>query len=159
MPVGATRSVETIDELKTLIGQELSIGEWLEMTQDRVNAFADITGDHYFIHVEPERAKQTPLGGPIAHGFLTLSLLPLLGRDRQGVRIDLHQRLMLNYGLNKVRFISPVRVGSRIRLTTALVGVDEIEPSVYTLTQRQTVEIEGEAKPAMVADSLVRMYL
>jgi acyl dehydratase len=154
-----SRAVESIDELKTLVGQELSVGDWLEVTQDRIDAFADVTGDHYFIHVDPERAKATPFGGTIAHGFLTLSLLPLLGQRRTGITIDLHPRLMLNYGLNRVRFISPVRVGKRIRLHTALQAVDEVEPNVYLLTQRQAVEIEDESKPAVVAESLLRVYL
>jgi acyl dehydratase len=155
----ALRGVESIDELRTLVGQELSVGAWVEITQERVNAFADITGDHYFIHVDPERARETPLGGTVAHGYLTLSSLPLLGQHRTGIAIDLHPRLMLNYGLNRVRFTSPVRVGKRIRLRTALQSVDEVEPNVYLLTQRQTVEIENEAKPAMIAEALLRVYL
>ena len=159
MALRDTRAVETIDELKPLVGQELSVGEWVEVTQDRVNAFADITGDHYFIHVDPERAKQTPLEGTVAHGFLTLSLLPLLGQHKRGIVLDLHPKLMLNYGLNRVRFTAPVRVGKRIRLRTSLQAIDEHEPNAYTLTQRQTVEIEDEPKPAMIAEALLRVYL
>lgn len=153
------RTVESIDELKTLIGRELSTGEWVEITQERVDAFADITGDHYFVHVDPERARLTALGGTIAHGFLTLSLLPLLGQHRMGITLDLHPRLMLNYGLNRVRFTAPVRVGKRIRVRTTLQAVDEVEPNGYLITQRHTVEIEGQAKPAMIADALLRVYL
>jgi acyl dehydratase len=154
-----TRTVETIEELKSLVGQELGVGPWLEVTQERVNAFADVTGDHQFIHVDPERAAKTPFGGTIAHGFLTLSLLPMLGRDRDGVRVDLHPKMMINYGLNKVRFISPVRVGKRIRMRTKLLSVDEVSPNVYQTIYQQTVEIEGEERPAMVAESIGRAYL
>jgi acyl dehydratase len=154
-----TRTVETIEELKSLVGQELGVGPWLEVTQERVNAFADVTGDHQFIHVDPERAAKTPFGGTIAHGFLTLSLLPMLGRDRDGVRVDLHPKMMINYGLNRVRFISPVRVGKRIRMRTKLLSVDEVSPNVYQTIYQQTVEIEGEERPAMVAESIGRAYL
>ncbi len=157
--MASTRTVTTIDELKTLVGQELGVGPWLEMTQERVDAFADVTGDYQYIHVDPERAAKTPFGGTIAHGFLTLSLLPLLGREREGIRVDLRPKMGLNYGLNRVRFVAPVCVGNRIRLRTRLLAVDEVAPSVYQLTQQQTVEIEGEARPAMVAESIGRAYL
>ncbi len=154
-----TRTVESIGELKELIGQELGLGPWLEITQARVDAFADVTGDHQYIHVDPERAAKTPFGGTIAHGFLTLSLLPLLGREREGIRIQLPTKMGINYGLNKVRFVTPVRVGRRIRLRTTLLGVDEVEANVYQVTYRQTVEIEGEERPAMVAETIGRAYL
>jgi acyl dehydratase len=154
-----TRTVQSIDDLRSLVGQELGVGPWLEVTQERINAFADATGDHQFIHVDPERAAQTPFGTTIAHGFLTLSLLPLLGRDREGVQIDLSPKMVVNYGLNRVRFVSPVKVGARIRMRTVLNALDEVSPGVYQLTQNQTVEIEGGDRPAMVAESLTRMYL
>ena len=157
--MGPTRTVETIEELKTLVGQELGVGPWLEITQERVDAFADVTGDHQHIHVDPARAARTPFGGTIAHGFLTLSLLPLLGREREGTRIDLHSKMGVNYGLTRVRFVTPVRVGKRVRLRTTLLAVDEVAPQVYQLTQQQTVEIEGEAKPALVAETIGRAYL
>jgi len=157
--MSATPTVETIDQLRPYVGQELGVGAWLEITQDRVNQFADVTGDHQFIHVDVERAAQTPIGGTIAHGFLTLSLLPFLGRDRDGVKVDLHPKMVLNYGLNRVRFVSPVKVGARIRMRSALQAVDEVSPGVYQLTYGQTVEIEGAERPAMVAESLVRVYL
>jgi acyl dehydratase len=157
--MAGARTVETIEDLKALVGQELGTGPWLEVTQERVNAFADVTGDHQYIHVDPARAAVTPFGGTIAHGFLTLSLLPLLGRERDGVRIDLRPRMGVNYGLNRVRFVAPVRVGTRIRLRTVLLTVDEVEPKVYQMTYRQTVEIEGEARPAMVAETIGRQYL
>lgn len=152
-------TVETVEELSALVGQELGVGPWLQVTQERVDRFADVTGDHQFIHVDPERAAATPFGGTIAHGYLTLSLLPLLGRDRVGVSVDLHPRMAVNYGLNRVRFITPVRVGSRIRLHTRLLAVDDVSPNVYQITYQQSVEIEGEDRPAMVAESLARAYL
>jgi len=155
----ASRTVESVDELKTLVGQELGVGAWLEITQDRINAFADVTEDHQFIHVDPERAAKTPFGTTIAHGFLTLSLLPALGHGREGVRINLSPKMAVNYGLNRVRFVSPVKVGSRIRMRTTLQAVDEVSPGVLQLTQTQTVEIEGGDRPALVAESLTRLYL
>jgi acyl dehydratase len=158
-PAIPTRTVSTIEELRALAGQELGVGPWLAVTQERVDAFADVTGDHQYIHVDPERAAKTPFGGTIAHGFLTLSLLPLLSRDREGVRIDLGAKMGVNYGLNRVRFVSPVRVGKRIRLRTRLLAVDEVQPAVYQLTYHHTVEIEGEDRPAMVAESIGRAYL
>ena len=91
-----TRIVETIDELRALVGTELGVGPWVEITQDRVDAFADVTGDHQFIHVDPERAAKTAFGGTIAHGYLTLSMLPSLSRDREGVQLDLKQKIMVN---------------------------------------------------------------
>jgi acyl dehydratase len=157
--MASTRTVETVEDLKALVGQELGVGPWLEITQERVNAFADVTGDHQFIHVDPERAAKTPFGGTVAHGFLTLSLLPTLGRDRDGVRVDLHPKMVVNYGLNRVRFVSPVRVGKRIRMRTKLLSVDEVSPNVYQTIYQQTVEIEGEERPAMVAESIGRTYL
>lgn len=153
------RTVETVEELKGLVGEELGVGPWLEMTQERVNAFADVTGDHQYIHVDPERAARTPFDGTIAHGFLTLSLLPMLGRDRDGIKVDLHPKMAVNYGLNKVRFIAPIRVGRRIRLRTRLLSLDQVEPSVYQMVYQQTVEIEGEERPAMIAESIGRAYL
>jgi acyl dehydratase len=157
--LGASRTVETIEELETLIGADLGAGPWLEVTQARVDAFADVTSDHQYIHVDPDRAARTPFGGTIAHGYLTLSLLPLLGREREGVQVKLPVRMGINYGLNRVRFVAPVRVGKRIRLRTVLLGVDPVAPDVYQLTYRQTVEIEGEERPAMVAETIGRAYL
>jgi len=151
--------VATIDELKVLAGQELGVGQWLEITQERVDAFAEVSGDHQYIHVDPERAASTPFGGTIAHGFLTLSLLPTLRRDWLGITVDLHPKMSINYGLNRVRFISPVRVGKRIRLRSRLLKVDDIGPNVYQLTYEQSIEIEGEDRPAMVAETVGRAYL
>jgi acyl dehydratase len=153
------RTVTTIDQLRELVGQEIGVGQWVEITQDQVNQFADVTGDHQYIHVDPERAAKTPFGGTIAHGFLTLSMLPLLSRDREGVKLDLGVKMAVNYGLNRVRFISPVRVGRRIRMRSKLLSVDEVSPNVYQTIYQQTVELEGSDKPAMVAETIGRLYL
>jgi acyl dehydratase len=152
------RVVTSVDELKELIGQELSVGDWVEITQERVNAFADVTGDHQYIHVDPERAKQTFFGGTVAHGYLTLSLLPMLGANRHGIRVNLNGKMAVNYGMNKVRFPAPVRVGKRIRVHTKLIAVDEIGDRAVQTTNLQTIEIEGEEKPACVAETLGRVY-
>jgi acyl dehydratase len=157
--MATSRTIETIDELKTLVGQELGVGPWFEVTQDRINDFADVTGDHQFIHVDPERAAKTPFGTTVAHGFLTLSLLPMLGQNREGVKVDLHPKMVVNYGLNRLRFVSPVKVGSRIRLRSTLQAVDEVSPGIYQLTNLQTIEIEGGERPALVAEMLSRYYL
>jgi len=157
--MATSRTVETIEELKTLVGQEIGVGPWFEVTQDRINAFADVTGDHQFIHVDPERAAKTPFGTTVAHGFLTLSLLPMLGKDREGVKVDLKQKMVVNYGLNRLRFVSPVKVGSRIRLRSTLQAVDEVSPGIYQFTNVQTIEIEGGERPALVAEMLSRYYL
>src|SRR5438874_932754 len=154
-----TRTVETVEELKELVGQELGAGDWVEMTQQRVNDFADVTGDHQWIHVDPERAAKSDLGGTIAHGYLTLSLLPVLRSAWQGVKVDLHSKMGINYGLNRVRFISPVHVGKRIRLRTKLLSVDDVAPNIYQMTYQQTVDIGGEERPAMVAETIGRAYL
>ncbi len=157
--MSTAQTVRTIDELRALVGQELGAGSWLEITQERVNAFAEVTGDHQWIHTDPERAAQTPAGGTISHGYLTLSLLPFLGQDRDGVKMDLPQKMILNYGLNRVRFVSPVKVGARIRARAALKAVDDVSDGVYQVTYTQTVEIEGAERPALVAETLVRIYL
>ena len=156
----AERTISTIDELKALIGQALGVSGWLTITQERVNAFAEATGDHQWIHVDVERAKASPLGGTIAHGYLTLSMLPALRQHEwTGVSVDLNAKMVINYGSNRVRYISPVPVGKRIRLRTQLVSVDEVQPGVYQTVNQQTVEIEGQERPAMVAETVGRTYL
>ncbi|GGW48149.1 MULTISPECIES: MaoC family dehydratase [Streptomyces] len=147
-------TVNGLDELKKLAGSDLGTSEWIEVTQERIDTFADATGDHQWIHVDPERAKDGPFGAPIAHGYLTLSLfIPLFTEllDVQGVTTK------VNYGLNKVRFPSPVKVGSRIRLTARLAEVEEV-PGGVQITVDGAVEIEGGAKPAAVLQSLSRFY-
>jgi len=155
----AERVVTSVAELKELIGQEIGVSEWLEITQERVNEFADATGDHQYIHVDPERAKTTFFGGTVAHGYLTLSLIPYLGGKRaSGVKISLGGRMGVNYGLNRVRFISPVRVGKRIRMRSKLMNVEEIGDRAVQMTSEQTIEVEGEEKPACIAETLGRTY-
>ena len=140
------------------IGTEEGPGEWHEITQDQVNGFADATLDHQFIHVDPERAAQTPFGGPIAHGFLTLSLTAGLS---MGMKPDPEtvqgMAMAVNYGLDKVRFINPVRVGKRVRITRKLVGADLVaNDTAVQLKHETTIHIEDEAKPACVAETLTR---
>ena len=155
----STTSVTTIDALRAYVGQELNVGPWTAITQERVNAFADATGDHQWIHVDVARARDTPFGGTIAHGYLTLSMTILLQRDAEGVVVNLPTRMALNYGLNRVRFPSPVRVGKRVRARTKLAGLADVGEGAYQATFEITVEIEGEPKPALVAEHLVRWYL
>ena len=154
----AEKTVTTVEELKGLIGQEIGVSDWLEITQERVNQFADATGDHQYIHVDPERAKTTFFGGTIAHGYLTLSLIPYLSSMRQGVKINLGGKMGVNYGLNKVRFTSPVPVGKRIRSRTTLVAVEEIGDHAIQMTNQVIIEVEGSDKPACIAETLGRTY-
>jgi acyl dehydratase len=147
-------TVNGLDELKKLAGSDLGTSEWIEVTQERINTFADATGDHQWIHVDPERAAAGPFGAPIAHGYLTLSLfIPLFTEllDVQGVTTK------VNYGLNKVRFPAPVKVGSRIRLVGKLTEVEDV-PGGVQITVDGAIEIEGGAKPAAVLQSLSRFY-
>ena len=143
-----------VQDMKAQIGSELGVGDWLEVTQDRINTFADATGDHQWIHVDEERAKSGPFGAPIAHGYLTLSLIPSLGGG--GLGLD-GVRMGINYGLDRVRFITPVKVGSKVRARRKLLDVTEGEGFVQMKVE-VTVEIEGEAKPACVAETLSRAY-
>ncbi len=152
-------AIHNVEELKGMIGQETRVSQWYDVTQERVNAFADATGDHQFIHVDPERAKQTPFGGTIAHGFFTLSLIPYLSGVGEGVEMQLPVRMAVNYGLNRVRFPAPVHVGKRIRLHTKLQSVEEVAPQVIQIINEQTIEIEGESKPGCVAEFIARLYL
>ena len=144
------RTFNSISELTAAIGEDLGYGDWLEVTQERIDAFADATGDHQWIHVDPERAKDGPFGATIAHGYLTLSLLPLLAGDIFTVN---GPKLVINYGLNKVRFPSPVKVGSRIRANAEIVSIDD-SPAGVTMVVRSTVQIDGVEKPANVAENV-----
>ncbi len=137
-----------------LAGTDLGYTDWVEITQQQVNTFADATGDHQWIHVDPERAKDGPFGAPIAHGFLTLSLAVTFWTELlevEGVATK------VNYGLDKVRFISPVKVGARVRMNAVVAEVTEIAGG-YQLTVDQTIEIDGATKPAVVARGLYRFY-
>ncbi|MEW9528697.1 MaoC family dehydratase [Microbispora sp. NPDC049125] len=150
-----TITVHGLEEIKALAGKELGHSWWLEITQDRVNAFADATGDYQWIHVDPERAKRGPFGAAIAHGYLTLSLvIPFFNEllDTRGVKMS------VNYGLEKVRFPSPVRVGDRIRLAATVVSVEEVAGNGVQMCLDFTVEIDGAAKPACVARVVYRHY-
>ncbi len=152
------RAITSVAGLRELVGRELGVSSWLEITQERVNLFAEATGDHQYIHVDPDRARETFFGGTVAHGFLTLSLIPLLSQLHEGITVDLGGRFGVNYGLNRVRFPAPVRVGKRIRLRTTLLGVEEIGDRAVQIGRGLTIEIEGEEKPACVAESLARVY-
>jgi acyl dehydratase len=149
------RTFQTLDELAQLTGQEVAVSDWLTITQEQVNLFAQATGDHQWIHVDVERAKQGPFGAPIAHGFLTLSLLPKLLES--SIHIE-QTRMGVNYGLNKVRFTAPVPVGSRVRARAKLLAADAIENNGYQFTWNVTIEREGSDKPACVAESISRRY-
>ncbi len=150
------REVADIQELKTLAGQEVAVGDWFEISQERINQFADATGDHQWIHVDVERARrESPFGGPIAHGFLTLSLIPRLSWDT--FKIQQPFKLSVNYGLNKVRFMSPVPAGARIRPRMKLLDVSEVTGG-YQANWQITIEVEGQEKPACVAETVSRYY-
>jgi len=152
----AQTTVDGIEGVQGLVGQHLGYSDWVEITQERVNLFAEATGDHQWIHVDPERAKkESPFGGPIAHGYLTLSLLPML--VPQIVEIT-GFRMGVNYGTDKVRFPSPVPVGSRVRAGAVLDSAEPIDGGL-AMAVTVTVEVEGGSKPAMVATSLSRRYL
>ncbi|WP_405720348.1 MaoC family dehydratase [Streptomyces sp. NBC_01537] len=143
-----------LDEIRAAKGSVLGTSDWLTIDQTRIDRFADATGDHQWIHVDPDRAAAGPFGATIAHGFLTLALLPYFAV--QNYRIE-GARLSVNYGLNKVRFITPVRVGSRLRGITELTGVEDLDTGAQ-LSFRTTIEIEGVEKPACVAETLSRQY-
>jgi acyl dehydratase len=150
-----TVSVNGLAEVKALAGQDLGQTGWMELTQDRINTFADATDDHQWIHTDPERAKSGPFGTTIAHGYLTLSLLiPLFGEllEIGGVRMS------VNYGLEKVRFPSPVPVGSKIRLAGTVVSVDDVPGDGVQMRLDFVVEIDGSPKPACVAQAIYRHY-
>jgi len=147
------------EKFKAAIGEDEGSGDWLEITQDRINAFADVTEDHQFIHVDPDACKElSPWGVPIAHGFLTLSLLTKLSESIPQDPDRLDGIVMgVNYGFDKVRFITPVKVGSRIRCSSVLSGVDQKDPNTLQTVRTMTVEIEGEGKPALVAEWITRL--
>ena len=150
------REITSVEELRSLAGREVAVSDWFEVTQDRINLFADATGDHQWIHVDVERARaESPYGATIAHGFLTLSLLPQL--MSQTVKIKIPIKMGVNYGLNKVRFPSAVPAGSKVRARAVLQSVEEVEGG-QQLVWSLTVEREGAEKPCCVAEWLVRHY-
>lgn len=146
--------IKSIEDAQALVGRELGVGNWLEIDQKRVNDFADVTGDHQWIHVDVERAKkESPYKAPIAHGFLTLSLVPALSKDN--FRVE-NAKLAINYGLNKVRFLNAVPVGARVRVRSEMADVSA-KDGVADLTVKHTIEIDGADKPAAVAEMIVRI--
>ncbi|MGP3988770.1 MaoC family dehydratase [Streptomyces sp. 3N207] len=149
------RVFTSADELRAAVGQELGHSDWLEVDQKRIDLFADATGDHQWIHVDPERAAEGPFGSTIAHGYLTLSLLPAL--VPQILRVE-GMRMGVNYGTNKVRFPAPVPVGSRLRARATLADVNETSDGGVQVAAQVTVELEGGDKPVCVAESLSRYY-
>jgi acyl dehydratase len=148
------RTFATVQELAGAVGERIGPGEALPIEQERVNLFADASGDHQWIHVDPERAAAGPFGGTVAHGYLTLSLIPAL--TQQLYRVD-GVRMALNYGLNKVRFPAPVRVGSQVRATVELLSVEPVGGG-YQLVARVSVTADGSDKPCCVAETVSRLY-
>ena len=149
------RDIADLDELKTLVGTEVAVSGWFDITQERVNTFADATSDHQWIHVDVERCqRESPFGGPVAHGFLTLSLLPAMFENALRM-VDV--TMALNYGLNKVRFPAPVPVGSRLRARLTLASADVIEGGAQ-LMWAVVVECEGSERPVCVAEFVMRRY-
>jgi len=142
-----------IEDIADFLGKEVGLTDWIEINQAQINKFADATGDHQYIHVDEERAAETPFGATIAHGFLTLSLLSKLNSMSGGVKLK-NSVMGINYGLDKVRFVSPVKVNSRIRARFELVSAEEKKPKHYLLKHNVTVEIEGVEKPALIAEWL-----
>jgi acyl dehydratase len=149
------RTINGVDELKALVGQNVGTSDWMEITQDRVNLFAEATGDHQWIHVDPEKAKAGPFGVTIAHGYLTMSLGPVL--LPQIVTVTGFS-MALNYGLNKLRFPAPVPVGSKLRLSADLLSVEDVAGGVQ-VTYRLTFEVDGQDKPGCVAEAVYRWLL
>lgn len=149
------REIASLEELKGLIGQEVAVSDWVEINQDRINMFAEATGDHQWIHLDAERCrKESPYGGTIAHGFLTLSLLPMLLQSAMRMT---DVKMGVNYGLNKVRFSAPVPVDSKLRARMTLLSVEDI-PGGAQVVWSVTIEREGGDKPVCVAESITRRY-
>ena len=147
----------TIEEITALIGQEAGVSSWVVVDQDRIDRFAAATGDDQFIHVDPERAKATPYGGTVAHGLLTLSLVPAMAYE--ALPSPQPVRMAVNYGYTRIRFTAPVRAGKRIRSRFKILGIREVEPGRIDRSTEVTVEIEGEARPALVAEMISVIYL
>ena len=152
------QSYNTPGEMLPMVGQEIALSDWIEITQERIDTFAKATDDFQFIHVDPEAARKTPFGGTIAHGFLTLSIIPLLSERSQVPQCE-GLRMVLNYGVDKVRFITPVPSGKRIRGRFKLIDLIEKRPGQWQQTLGVTVEIEGMDKPAMVAEWITQMLV
>jgi len=149
------KTFQTLQDLAACVGQEVAVSDWITITQEQVKLFAEATGDHQWIHVDVEKAKAGPFGGPIAHGFLTLSLLPRIYEAAMSV---VESRMGVNYGLNRVRFMAPVPVGGRVRGRMKLLTSEAIPNDGLQMTWETTIELEGSPKPACVAESVVRRY-
>ncbi len=152
-----TPTTMTADELAARVGEEVGVSSWLPVTQDRIDAFATLTGDEQYIHVDPERAAASPFGGTIAHGFLTLSLLSRFAHEVRPRPAGM--AMSVNYGFDKVRFVAPVPAGSRVRARFRLESLDRDTPGQVTMRWGVTVEVEGGDRPAIVADWITRAYL
>ena len=150
------RIISRLGDLKSMVGEELAVSNWFVVDQGRINQFADATGDHQWIHVDPDRAASGPFGATIAHGFLTLSMLPLFIQD--ALRFD-DVRMSVNYGLNRVRFTSPVPVGSELRARFRLVGIEDVAGQGMQVTMEATIERKGSDKPVCVAETISRRYV
>ena len=154
----ASNAEKAVASYQEQVGKPQAPGDWLEVSQERINQFADATLDHQFIHIDPERAAATPFGGTVAHGFLTLSLVPhLCGAVPNAGEVE-GLMMGVNYGLNKVRFVNPVPSGSRVRAQQELVSADLVGDNAIQLTTKVTIEIDGVEKPACVAETLSRLF-
>jgi acyl dehydratase len=151
----AKKTFQNLSDLASLVGQEVAVSDWVTITQVQINQFAEATGDHQWIHVDPEQAIKGPFGSTIAHGFLTLSLIPKFFESSFEI---INSRMGVNYGLNKVRFTSPVPVNSKLRARMTLLAAEPIDNEGVQMTWQVTVEREGNAKPVCIAESLVRRY-
>lgn len=148
----------TVADMQAMVGQEIGVSSWIDVDQSMIDQFADATGDKQWIHIDTERAaREMPGGSTIAHGYLTLSLLPVMSYELGGIPEGVHSAF--NYGLDRLRFLTPVRPGSRVRLRSTLTGFDEKEPGRYLMRRTATVEIEGEDKPALVTDTLTLLVI
>ena len=153
--VNRMKTFQTLQDLAACVGQEVAVSEWITITQEQVNLFAEATGDHQWIHVDVEKAKAGPFGGPIAHGFLTLSLVPRIFESAISV---VESSMGVNYGLNRVRFMTPVPVGGRVRGRLKLLTSEPIPNNGLQMAWEVTIELEGSPKPACVAESVARRY-
>ena len=151
-------AIVTFDALKAMTGTVIGVSQWLTVDQAMIDTFADATGDHQFIHVDPAKAALTPFGGTIAHGFLSLSLMPVLTQQADMPRMD-GINMGVNYGGNKTRFLAPVRSGKRVRGHFKLLEIEEKRPGQYQQTIEYTLEIEGEDKPAMIAEWISQFFI
>ena len=150
------RIISRLGDLKSMVGEELAVSSWFTVDQSRINQFADATGDHQWIHVDPDRSAAGPFGATIAHGFLTLAMLPLFIQD--ALRFE-DVRMSVNYGLNRVRFTSPVPVGSELRARFRLVGLEDVAGNGVQVTMEAVIERKGSDKPVCVAETISRRYV